>query len=252
MKRILAIGNSFSDDSTARLSALARAGGSDAEIVNLYIGGCSLERHWNNIVSGAKEYRRDWNGVSEEELVSVNETVEAGPWDVITLQQVSGNSGLPETYLPFLDNVVRYLRKEAPAAELWIHETWAYEIDSDHPSFALYDRDQTKMYEAIRKTYGWASKRIGAKVLPCGDVIQRLRGEKPFDYANGGISLCRDGFHMNLVYGRYALSCTWYECLIGDVRVNPYIPETDADPELLRMIRETAHARVAEGAELPV
>ena len=247
MKRILAIGNSFSDDATARLAALCRAGGSDAEIDNLYIGGCSLERHRNNFVSGEKAYRLDFNGVSQEAPVSVNEMVERGPWDIITLQQVSGQSGRWESYLPYLDEVVAAVREKAPKAELWIHETWAYETDSDHPDFAFYDRDQEKMADCIREAYAKAAERIGAKVIPCGEVIRALRKTAPFDYANGGISLCRDGFHMNLVYGRYALACTWYECFIGDVRNNPYVPADDADPALLAMIREMAHDRVDGG-----
>ena len=29
------------------------------------------------------------------------------------------------------------------------------------------------------------------------------------------MSLCRDGFHMSLVYGRYLLGAVWYETLTG-------------------------------------
>ena len=47
--RILAIGNSFSQDATAMLQPVLAASGIQAEVVNLYIGGCPLERHWQNI-----------------------------------------------------------------------------------------------------------------------------------------------------------------------------------------------------------
>ena len=50
MKKILAIGNSFSEDATSYLEDIATCGGEDCKVVNLYIGGCSLERHYNNIV----------------------------------------------------------------------------------------------------------------------------------------------------------------------------------------------------------
>ena len=49
MKKVLAIGNSFSRDATCYLHQIAKGAGVDAKIVNLYIGGCSLERHWQNI-----------------------------------------------------------------------------------------------------------------------------------------------------------------------------------------------------------
>ena len=40
--------------------------------------------------------------------------------------------------------------------------------------------------------------------------------EKEFNVREGGISLCRDGFHMNYLYGRYALACTWLAKIFGE------------------------------------
>ena len=45
---------------------------------------------------------------------------------------------------------------------------------------------------------------------------QTLRKEKEFNVREGGISLCRDGFHMNYLYGRYALACTWLAKIFGE------------------------------------
>ena len=42
--KLLSIGNSFSQDAHNKLHALAKANGVTLETVNLYIGGCSLER----------------------------------------------------------------------------------------------------------------------------------------------------------------------------------------------------------------
>jgi hypothetical protein len=41
--KILAIGNSFSDDATGWLHQIAKAGGVDLKAVSLCIGGCPLE-----------------------------------------------------------------------------------------------------------------------------------------------------------------------------------------------------------------
>jgi len=49
MIRILAIGNSFSVDALHYFKQTADAAGIETECVNLYIGGCSLERHAENI-----------------------------------------------------------------------------------------------------------------------------------------------------------------------------------------------------------
>ena len=47
--KILVIGNSFGEDATHFLHDLALTRGINTKVVNLYIGGCSLERHWRNI-----------------------------------------------------------------------------------------------------------------------------------------------------------------------------------------------------------
>lgn len=44
--KILAIGNSFSEDAMYYLKNIADADGVEVKAVNLYIGGCNLERHW--------------------------------------------------------------------------------------------------------------------------------------------------------------------------------------------------------------
>ena len=49
MMRILSIGNSFSQDAHKWLHELAQDNDVDLETVNLYIGGCSLKMHWENI-----------------------------------------------------------------------------------------------------------------------------------------------------------------------------------------------------------
>ena len=84
-------------------------------------------------------------------------------------------------------------------------------------------------------------------LIPCGDVIQALRAEEPFRYENGGISLCRDGFHMSRTYGRYAVACAWVMALTGaSLEFCDFLPEEEgelpADPELLALIRETVES----------
>ena len=49
MYKILAIGNSFSEDATYYLHQILEHSGIENQVVNLYIGGCSLERHIGKI-----------------------------------------------------------------------------------------------------------------------------------------------------------------------------------------------------------
>ena len=127
-----------------------------------------------------------------------------------------------------------------------IHETWAYETDSTHEAFAKYGCSQQAMYEALRAAYRKAADTLGVKIIPSGDVIQTLRSLKEFDYPHGGQSLCRDGFHMHLVYGRYATAATWYEAVLGgNILENSFVPHVDgqaADEKLLHLIAATVHS----------
>lgn len=246
MINILAIGNSFSQDATHYLHQIAEADGVEAKVVNLYIGGCSLERHWANVQSGAKDYLYELNGKSTERYVSVQEALQEEKWDHIVTQQASHDSGWAETYEPFLGSLADYIRKQVPGAQILIQETWAYEIDSTHGNFPRYHNSQQEMYERLSRAYNEAARRHGLKLIPCGDVIQKLRKIPPFVYEEGGISLCRDGFHMNYIYGRYALAAVWYKTITGNsvaentyIPITPFAPDEKVDMESLRVVKDT-------------
>ncbi len=231
MLKVLAIGNSFSQDATHYLHQIAAAGGVEMLVVNLYIGGCSLERHWNNIQNEAAEYLLEINGSSTERYVSIQEALSMEPWDYIVTQQVSQDSGIPETYHPYLEKVLGFVKERVPNAGILLQETWAYETDSLHPGFRSYHQSQTEMYEKVSAAYREAAAQTGARLIPSGDVIQALRQRDPFRYGRGGMSLCRDGFHMNVIYGRYLLSAVWYKVLTGsNVAGNGYVPSTQLAP----------------------
>ena len=67
------------------------------------------------------------------------------------------------------------------------------------------------MYNKLKDVYYSVAEDMGLPLIPSGDAVQQLRKDKPFDYENGGLSLCRDGYHMNLIYGRYLIAAIWYK-----------------------------------------
>ena len=246
MIKILAIGNSFSQDATAYLYSIAEAAGVDIKVVNLYIGGCSLKTHWENIAGDLALYEYELNGQYTGQMISIREALEEEAWDYVTMQQVSGDSGIIDTYYPYILNISKYVSKHAPSAEQLLHQTWAYEIDSDHPDFSNYDCDQGNMYEAIEEVYRILAERLSLRVIPCGKVIQELRSNPAFNYGKGGHSLCRDGFHMDLIYGRYALAATWLEVILKEsVLVNRFVPPALDGNEVnqlkIQLIEKTVH-----------
>jgi hypothetical protein len=159
-------------------------------------------------------------------------------------QQASHDSGWFDTYEPFSGLIVDYLRKEVPSAKICMQQTWAYEVDSHHNGFIRYNRDQQQMYKRSRKNYCRIAENYGLTLIPGGDVIQNIRKHPEFDVTKGGLSICRDGFHMHYIYGRYALACTWAKTLLdAPIQKCTYIPqcyETEEVPDekLLSLVRE--------------
>lgn len=248
MIKIIAIGNSFSQDAMYYLNQIGAADNIHIKAANLYIGKCNLERHWDNIKKNSAEYLYELNGKSTDIYVSIEEALKEEDWDYVVLQQASHDSGIWESYMPFLKNMTGYIKRLLPNTCILLHQTWAYEIDSIHPKFRRYDCSQQKMYAKLCSCYKQASEIIDAKVIPSGDAVQLIRTKVPFIYENGGMSICRDGFHMNVIYGRYLTGAVWYEFLTGKSCLeNSYVPSADIAPgavcreEILDVVKETAH-----------
>ena len=239
--KILSIGNSFSTDAQRWLNAIAKSAGSDIYCANLYIGGCSLERHWNNYICGEDAYDYEINGEFQRKI-SINEALGKEKWDVITLQQVSGLSGIFSSFEPYLTNLIAEVKTACPNARLLLHKTWAYEIGSEHPDFKNYGCSQKKMFEEITKAYCEAAEKTGLKIIPAGDAIQHLRENvKEFDFENGGISLTRDSFHLSYDYGRFAAGLVWLKVLTGkSAKDADFVPEVEGpttDARILDIIK---------------
>ena len=237
--RILAIGNSFSQDAFGHLHNVAKEFSLDVETVNLYIGGCDLARHHKNMVEDLEEYEYEKNAVMLH-MSTIDAALAEGDWDYISFQQVSHATGKPATYAPYLTELVAHVREKCPKAELLLHETWAYEWDSTHGGFAFYENDQVKMYNKLYNAYCAAAHRHGLHIIPSGEVVQAVRGVAPFLYKEGGYSLCRDGFHMHFEHGRYLVALTWLSELFG-IRASEsrYVPGEVCDEQALSVLRET-------------
>jgi len=233
--KILSIGNSFSQDAHKWLHKLAKDNGIKLETTNLCIGGCSLETHWKNAEENNANYDLELNGGGGERKISIAEALELEKWDIITVQQVSSLSGMYETYEPYLSSLVSVIREAQLDAKLYFHQTWAYETDSSHSGFVNYNNDQAEMYRRIKQTSEIAAQSIHAELIPTGEVIQTLRETvSEFDYQNGGLSLCRDGFHLSLDYGRFAAAATWLRTITSNkIKIANF---EDFNPELLNKI----------------
>ena len=241
--RILAVGNSFSEDAIDQyFHELCEAAGKRVIIGNLYIGGCSLERHLLNARtdSAAYRFRRiGHDGVTiTANPVTLSSALQSDDWNYVSFQQASPLSGKYGSYadlkplIAYADNVT-----QGRPTYMW-QQTWAYSPTSTHGAFPTYNSDQKVMYDSIMS----ATRRVmtdypSLKVLiPTGTAVQTAR------IASGNYDLTRDGYHLDRLTGRYIAACTWFEAIFGESVIgNPYHPAGMTD-EQARMAQEAAHS----------
>lgn len=243
--RILAIGNSFSQDAVEQyLHELATAADKKIVIGNLYIGGAPLSLHWENVQGNKANYsyrKIDTDGgKSTRDSVSILSALKDESWDYVSLQQASPLSGKFDTYTEPLKGLRHFLDSVYPEQVKFIwHQTWAYAPTSTHKGFADYDNNQRKMYKSIMKASKKAKKRFGFDLLvPSGTAIQNARTT----FLGG--DLTRDGFHLDLHIGRFIAACTWFESLFGqEAPTDRYRPERVTE-EAAKVAKQAAHEAV--------
>ena len=217
--KILAIGNSFSEDAVENnLHELAAAAGIETVIGNMYIPGCPLELHASNAATDASAYRYRKIGTDGRVIQVDNEKLSTAladeDWDYVSVQQASHFSGCYDTYQPYLHQLIAYIRARVPSkTKIIFHQTRA--------GYEFYGKNQLKMFHAIVGAARKVMKEEGIRiVIPSGTAIQNARTSSYGDTMN------RDGFHLNLVYGRYTAACTWFAKLFNrKVTGNSYAPK---------------------------
>lgn len=201
---VLSIGNSFSQDAQRYLHNLAEKDGFNMRTANLYIGGCSLRTHYLNMLDDEKAYNFEFNGENTGLKVSIREALKSCEWDIVTLQQVSYLSPDFSTFTPYLEELALYVKKYAPNAKIYMHQTWAYEKDSAKlKSLKMTD---SQMINCNVESYEKALKLINAH-----GIIKS--GEAMFELSKTLEKVHRDTFHASYGLGRYLLALTWYKTL---------------------------------------
>ena len=208
--KVLAIGNSFSQDATRYLHGIAKSGGVDMKVVNLYIGGCPLSVHYANALENNRAYSMEFNGEPTGFYVSIKEALLSemwSGWDVVTIQQVSSLSSDYATFQPYLDFMRDYIKKYSPKSKLYLHQTWGY--TQEHSKECGF-KDHADMFAHVKKAYEQAAKAIKADgIIPSGEVMNALM-------ASSAANIHRDSIHASLGLGCYALGLNWYRTLTGN------------------------------------
>ena len=265
--KVLMIGNSFSICLLQHLPQVAADRGVELDLASLYIGGCSLKRHWENVEKDGDEafkpyqFGRNRFGKYTQGKINVCDALRLAKWDIVTIQQASHESWKPESYHPYGDKLIAKIRELAPQAKIVVQETWSY--TPWDPRLAKWGIDQNVMYAKLHEAYGTFAKEKGLEVIPFGAAVQEWRRRLPVKYAEnsfggdvvgGGSQDERDHFkrgadgkwvpncdvfHLGRK-GTYFQALVWAKSLFGvdlaDLKYKPdFVSESDA-----KLMREIA------------
>ena len=206
--KILMIGNSFADDTVFYSRRIANSYGINIEIHDAYIAGCTIDQHYNNILSDATSYSMrstdengSWVYVNDKSLDYI---VTYKDWDIITFQQASAQVGRVGTYSNLTNLVDEVKARVTGNPKYYWHQTWAY--DNGHSEyedyFSYFDNDSDTMFNALVDRYQNEVVPTGLfeKTIYNGTAVQNMRTSYM------GNTFSRDGKHMSLVHGRYLLA----------------------------------------------
>ncbi len=281
--RVLAFGNSYTDDSFRYLGAVGLAGGYEIYAVNMFKGSCALSNHYNYMKGeGAYTSRKEYMPYNMEVITTENVTfdeglaTDGGNWDYITLHQKGESSPFYEKYCPadtpYITELAKYINEKSPGSELLFFENWSVYTDRIEEREAykpLLDGLEKKDYiptvfASIKNSYLTAAEAIGNpnRVIPAGEAVyraitkygfeERVEGEgstpEKYVFNTTARAFYRDtSSHMTFFYGRILVALTWYEYLTGeDARENPYQNE-NIPAEDMALLKEIAH----EACSLP-
>lgn len=197
--KILTIGNSFADNACQYLQQITESvEGCNIIIGKANIGGCFLEKHANLI----KECEKD-TSIKPYRGKTLKDWLVMDDWDVVTIQQVSHLSFKAESYHPYADEIIAFIKKYAPQAKVYIHETWAYAPDC--PRLEGFGITSKKMHRKLSKNYEKLSKQYNAPVLASGDAFfSSYKKNKEVDLWSE-----KDRFHASM-NGCYLAGCVWF------------------------------------------
>ena len=251
---ILFIGNSFTDDSVKHLPGmLAAAGIKNVNMVHMYYGG-RLMSAYNSTWATAKDYSAytcnagatGWTTVTGKSLKDI---CESRQWDVVTIQEHTGNAAAwvwNDTAKSNVTGVINHIKESQTDAKIYYIMSQAY-YNMDRIGFgsrsaitwpvAFYNTDSSAGLTADQHAAKFAAKnKATAKaeqlamypvitafaqevmaecdvdgIIPTGTMLQNLRTTSCTTTA---LDLTRDGYHMDLGLARYGASCTVFETVI--------------------------------------
>lgn len=213
--KLLSISNSYGKNALWELYDICQKEGvKEIDIAVMYIAGCSLDQHWENIQNNNAAYElfRNNNGTwTSTKDCTIESLLAEGDWDIITTQNSSGLSGRTDGYNN-LNNVADYIKTQCPNSKLVWHQIWGYQSGSQWLTPNNYNGDEMLMYNSIVDRVNDTVIPSGKfqSVAPIGTAIMNARTSN----LKNNVHL-DDGSHLSEGFGYYVAAFTWYCHLTG-------------------------------------
>jgi hypothetical protein len=279
---LLCLGNSFTRNATKYLPQIVAASpGDKLNLFIVYMGGSTLEYHWERVENAESKPDAVYARYKGKDYQTFKDLLRAEKWDVVVpLQQYGGTK---ERFSdaecePYATDLYHYVKRHAPAAEIMIHQTWAYRDEWCQQvgrRFGAAATPYQAMYDCINSRYTEMAKKFHVRILPSGAAMKLCRERHPlvvdpnFDYkkptypdlpkleqwslhAGPTWRKEKDGSHRFVLdcehagfRGEYLIGCLWFEMLFGkDCRSIAYRPDNLSDEEA-KELRSAAHDTAA-------
>ena len=261
---ILMIGNSFCYYYVEELYGIAKAAGVDMRVCNVYYSGCKLEMHYNWWINGEANYEfyvTDENGRNKTAGCDLEYCLRQGNWDVISFQDAWGVLDPQEKHWAtmdarvaerkvYRDALIGRARELFPNAEIYWHQTWAYETGYKG-STNIETKEQQDNYTRWSKELALrVCQEHDLKRVPTGEAWNLVRHDPLFNDTlcvstskNNGLG---DHYHDgDLGGGQYLNACVWFEVLTGQSCIgNTWRPDYELSEEKIAALQQAAHQTV--------
>lgn len=211
--KVLAIGNSFTHDATAYINELADSMGLDKKRFCIYVmnaAGASLS-YWNKIYRSHKvdsAYRMAGQ-IYMPVIKAPMADIIAQNWDVVVLQQYSGDADKYYTFNPSLSTLTKTIRRHCTNSNVMV----AWNLTHSYgPARSGSAENSQSQWERIVKAAKMVMKRDSLDfVIPSGTALQNAR----HTVLNNKSLLTLDDIHIGFGTARYVTACTWVETLLS-------------------------------------
>ena len=251
--RILAIGNSYSNNATQYVDDIAADFGIVTETYSLYYPGCSLKQHVNFYNDESEVYALVTKGEKYNwKINTMQKAFSHYNYDYITIQQGSALCDAFFSYYtesePWINDLYDIIKENQPNAKVKIHQTWSL----------CNEKATEKMFNQIESCYFRAAEKIGlnnSDIIKSGKAIQLAKDN--YGYADiyntkeDGALTKEEALANNALYadnlshlnerGKYLASLVFVETLLGvDCRKTSFVPDCLTAEDCIKL-RKIAH-----------